>query len=331
MKTSHGHLVISLDFELFWGVFDVRTLESYKANLHNVITIIPRLLALSDAYNIKLSFATVGFLFAKNKEELIENSPQLKPTFTNSNFNPYRLIENIGYTEPEDPFHYAQSLIKRIQNNGNHEIGSHTFCHYYCNEKGQNSSQFEADLKATIASAKRLEIDITSIVFPRNQINSKYLEICTKYGITSYRGIEKHWMYSTINTKQLENPLYRGFRLLDNYINLSGFNTNSINELKKEAPLVNIPSSRFLRPYNKSLRILEPLKVSRIKKGMTYAAKNNEVYHLWWHPHNFGENIDNNFIILEQLFKHYQFLNNNHNFKSETMTGLSKIVISSEK
>jgi hypothetical protein len=328
MKISHGHLVISLDFELFWGVFDVRTLESYKANLLLVRTIIPKLLTLCDAYNIKLSFATVGFLFAKDKEELLEYSPQLKPTYANSNFSPYSLFENIGNTETEDPFHYAQSLIKMIQNNGNHEIGSHTFCHYYCNEIGQNSSQFEADLKATMTAAKRLEIDITSIVFPRNQINPKYLEICAKHGIMSYRGIERHWMYNTNNTKQLENPFYRGFRLLDNYINLSGFNTNSINALKKEAPLVNIPSSRFLRPFNKTLRLLEPLKMARIKNGMTHAAKNNEVYHLWWHPHNFGNNMDDNFIALEQLFKHYQILNNNLNFKSETMTGLSKIVSS---
>jgi Polysaccharide deacetylase len=327
MKSSHGHLVISLDFELFWGVFDVSTLDNYKTNLLLVRTIIPKLLTLCDIYNIKLSFATVGFLFAKNKEELFEYSPELRPTYANSNFSPYCLFKGIGDTEEEDPFHYAQSLIRMIKNNGNHEIGSHTFCHYYCNEKGQNSSQFEADLKATIVAAKRLEIDITSIVFPRNQINSEYLGICAKHGITSYRGIEKHWMYSTINTKQLENPFYRGFRLLDNYINISGFNTNSITILKKETPLVNIPSSRFLRPYNKLLRHLEPLKVSRIKKGMTYAAKNNEVYHLWWHPHNFGDNMDDNFRILEQLFKHYKFLNNSQDFKSETMTGLSKIVV----
>jgi Polysaccharide deacetylase len=330
MKSSHGHLVISLDFELFWGVFDVRTLDSYKANLLLVRTIIPKLLTLCDAYNIKLSFATVGFLFAKNKTELIENSPQLKPTYANSNFSPYRLIESIGNTEEEDQFHYAHSLIKMIQNNGNHEIGSHTFCHYYCNEKGQNSSQFEEDLKATISAAKRLEIDITSIVLPRNQINPKYLEICAEYGIMNYRGIEKHWMYDTNNTMQLENPLYRVFRLLDNYINISGYNTNSLPSLKKEAPLVNIPSSRFLRPFNKTLRLLEPLKMARIKNGMNYAAKNNEVYHLWWHPHNFGNNVDDNFIALEQLFNHYQILNNNFNFKSETMTGLSKIVSSSK-
>ena len=56
MKVREGNLIISLDFELFWGVFDVRPLESYKQNLERVVDIVPRLLQLSDQYNIELTF-----------------------------------------------------------------------------------------------------------------------------------------------------------------------------------------------------------------------------------------------------------------------------------
>ena len=35
-----------------------------------------------------------------------------------------------------------------IKNNGNHEIGSLTFSHYYCHETGQTIEQFEDDLKS---------------------------------------------------------------------------------------------------------------------------------------------------------------------------------------
>ena len=76
MTTKPGNLIISLDFELFWGVFDVRSLESYKRQLDKVHSIVPQLIELSDKYDIKLTFATVGFLFAKNKSELIEFSPE---------------------------------------------------------------------------------------------------------------------------------------------------------------------------------------------------------------------------------------------------------------
>ncbi|MFD2823600.1 polysaccharide deacetylase family protein [Lacinutrix iliipiscaria] len=319
MKATEGNFVISLDFELFWGVFDVRSLESFKQNLKKVYHIVPRLIKLSDAYNIKLTFATVGFLFAKNKNELMEFAPKIKPEYKNPNFNPYRLIDSIGNDEIEDPYHYANSLINLIKQNGNHEIGSHTFCHYYCNETGQTEEQFEADLLASIKISERLGIKIKSFVFPRNQINEKYLSICAKHGVKSFRGTEKHWMYNTKDTQQLESSKHRIYRLLDTYLNISGHNTH---DLEVRNGMVNIASSRFLRPYSTKLKFLEHLKISRIKNGMTHAAENNQVYHLWWHPHNFADNTEKNFQELESIFKHYKKLNETHNFKSNTMSGI---------
>ena len=96
MKASNGYLVLSLDFELFWGVFDVRSLESYEQNLKNVRIIIPRLLELCETYNAKLSFATVGFLLAKTKNDILNSTPKEKPTYLNSNFNSYKTINSIG-------------------------------------------------------------------------------------------------------------------------------------------------------------------------------------------------------------------------------------------
>lgn len=321
MKLDQGHLVISLDFELFWGVFDVRSLESYSTYLDKVSKIVPRLLKLSDKYNIKLTFATVGFLLSKNKEELIQYSPKTKPNYSNSNFSPYRLLDKIGNDETVDPYHYATSLVSQIQKNGNHEIGSHTFCHYYCNEAGQTAEEFEADLLASIEIAKQHDISIKSIVFPRNQVNESYLKICAKHGVLSYRGIEDHWMYNTKDTKQLGKTRNRIYRLIDTYLNISGHNTH---ELEAHHGLINIASSRFLRPYSSKLSFLENLKIERIKRGMTYAAKQKQVYHLWWHPHNFGDNTDQNFKALEELFIHYNMLKSTYNFNCKTMSDLAK-------
>lgn len=323
MNSNKGHFVISLDFELSWGVFDARSVDSYKSNLLNVRVVIPKLLELCDKYNINISFATVGLLFAKSKDEILNLIPNNKPSYTNNNFNPYHKLDALGEFEEDDPYHYANSLIKMISENGKHEIGSHTFSHYYCNEEGQNKLQFEEDLKANIKIAKINKVDIKSAAFPRNQINKDYLPICAKYGILSYRGLENHWIHNTVNNKKQKNPLYRIFRLIDSYINISGNNTYAMQSLKKVNALFNIPSSKFLRPYNKTLWFLEPLKVSRVKNSMTHAAKHNEVYHLWWHPHNFGKNIDKNFDALEQIFKHYNALNKSYDFKSSTMSSLA--------
>ena len=69
---------------------------------------------------------------------------------------------------------------------------------------------------------------------------------------------------------------------------------------------VDIPSSRFLRPFSKKAKMFEGLRLHRINSGMTYAAKNNFSYHLWWHPHNFGINKNENFEFLEKILEHYK-------------------------
>ncbi|TYB76228.1 polysaccharide deacetylase family protein [Bizionia myxarmorum] len=330
MHTKNGFLVISLDFELFWGLFDVKTTSDYEINLCNVRQVIPRLLTLADKYNITLSFATVGFLFAKNKEELLAALPNDKPTYLDERFSPYGLIDGIGESETLDPFHYAHSLIELIRENGNHEIASHTFSHYYVNEEGQTPHQFEADIVAAITIAEQKNITIKSVVFPRNQINETYLKLCAKYGIICYRGTEKHWMFDTHDTEKLDKPSHKAFRLLDAYCNVSGYNTYPITALKNCHGIVNIPSSKFFRPYSKTLSLLEPLRISRINKGLAQAAKKNEIYHIWWHPHNFGKNMDENFKNLEDIFKQFAALQKSHNFKSVSMSGLAELYLAKE-
>jgi peptidoglycan/xylan/chitin deacetylase (PgdA/CDA1 family) len=326
----NGHFVVSLDFELHWGVFDKRSVENYLANLINVPQVIHRLLEMADKYDVKLTFATVGFLFAKDKEDLLNHLPEQKPTFLNSKFSPYPLIESIGNNEIDDPYHYAHSLVKKIRDNGNHEIGTHTFCHYYCHELGQTVEQFEEDLNAAIAIAKQMDIKLESIVFPRNMIDLRYdedlpyVETFYKLGFKSFRGKEKAYIYNIFTQKFYHGWfIFKILRMSDAYFNVTGMNTYNMDALyKKDTPL-NIPSSRLLRAYNKKVSFLEPLKVRRIKTGMRYAAKNNQLFHLWWHPHNFGTHTDENFKNLEAIFKEYSILNKKYGYSSETMTSLT--------
>ena len=58
----------------------------------------------------------------------------------------------------------------------------------------------------------------------------------------------------------------------------------------------------------------------------TKAAIKGEMYHLWWHPHNFGANIDENFYNLEQILKHFNYCRNKYKMQSFTMSELSTLV-----
>lgn len=59
----NGHFIISLDFELFWGVSETRTIESYKQNLLKTPEVVERLLMIFSENNIQASWASVGLLF----------------------------------------------------------------------------------------------------------------------------------------------------------------------------------------------------------------------------------------------------------------------------
>ena len=74
------------------------------------------------------------------------NLPQKKPKYSNPNLSPYQGHFNlVADNESVDPLHFGSSLIEQIKNE-KQEIGSHTFSHYYCLEKGQTKEDFREDL-----------------------------------------------------------------------------------------------------------------------------------------------------------------------------------------
>ena len=327
----NGAFVISLDFELYWGVRDSKTLEHYKENLLGVREVMPRLLKLFNEYNIKATFATVGLLSFENKETLIAGLPEILPNYTNT---AYKLtpeyLTHVGHSETEDKYHFAASLIQQILHEGVHEIASHTFTHYYTLEEGATLESFKADVEAYIKRAHALSIPINTIIFPRNQYNKESLQACKEAGLLGFRGTEDNWMYKTLSRKQ-ETRWRRLARLIDAYWNISGTHCHDWTELKDPSGLYNIPSSRFLRPYSAKLKWLESFRLSRITNAMTHAAMNGKVFHLWWHPHNFGKDIQENLNFLRSILEHQQTLYKIYGFESRTMNKCYSIINSYEQ
>ena len=111
-------------------------------------------------------------------------------------------------------------------------------------------------------------------------------------------------------------------RLLDAYVSVSGPNTYKLAELAKNQPF-DIPASRFLRPWSGRLAPLEGLRLRRILSGMTHAARHGEVFHLWWHPHNFGANLPQNMAVLRQIAEHFRALQRQYGFRTQTMAEMA--------
>jgi peptidoglycan/xylan/chitin deacetylase (PgdA/CDA1 family) len=319
---KNGKFVISLDFELFWGVRDKRSIDTYGKNIIGVKQAIPAILSLCREYDVRITFSTVGFLFAQNKNELLKYSPSLKPQYTETHLSPYTDMDSVGDNENDDPYHFGYSLLQQIRVNPQHEIGTHTFSHYYCLEPGQTLTAFSADLVAARHIGQEKGIDVRSLVFPRNQFNQQYLDACKTAGIESYRGNPVSWLYAARN-KNDETLLRRLFRLADAYINITGHHCHS-KQYVADAPIPNVAASRFLRPFNKKLSLLEGFRLKRITSSMKYAAKNKKLYHLWWHPHNFGSNLEENILFLKQIFTRFEQLREKYRFESVTMTQIAE-------
>ena len=82
---------------------------------------------------------------------------------------------------------------------------------------------------------------------------------------------------------------------------------------------VNVPASRFLRPWSHRVRFAEPLRVRRIVTEMQEAAAAGRSYHLWWHPHNFGRNLDKNLATLSAILRAFDVLRDRGQMTSKTM------------
>jgi hypothetical protein len=314
-KPGQSHLVISLDFELMWGVRDHLSIAQYGANVRGVRNAVPRILDLFNRFDIRATWATVGFLFCETKDELMASLPSIRPTYRQTSFSNYAYLDEVGNNEKDDPHYFGFSLLKEIKNRASQEIATHTFSHYYCLEQGQRPDQFKADLDAAVTAADRKGIELKSIVFPRNQYGAQHLEIVGSCGLRTFRGSERSWLYRS-STVDEQFMLRRASRLADQYVNLSG---HHVQHPDRNARLIEVASSRFLRPYSSALAPLDNLRLSRINGAMEVAAFDKGVFHLWWHPHNFGLNTDENLTFLAKILSHFARLRDDQGMHSSRM------------
>jgi hypothetical protein len=158
---------------------------------------------------------------------------------------------------------------------------------------------------------------LKSIVFPRNQYDEPHLRICGEIGLKAFRGNPQSWPYRP-RTRAEETRWIRATRLMDSYCNLTSHHCYALPETAGDLPM-NLPASRFLRPYNAKVPMTQALQERRVKDDLTYAAQQGLVYHLWWHPHNFGTHLEKNIGMLRRILDHFQGLRERYGMQSWNM------------
>lgn len=330
-KKAPGVFNISLDFELHWGCFETMKVMDDKTRQYFINTrqAIPEMLRLFRQFDLHVTWAAVGMLYRKNATEWNNHQPSLIPTFTNPEVSAYEWVKKNGFASEEDPFHFAPHLIDLIQSTPHQEIGTHTYAHYFCLEQGQTKEQFRADLQLAVEVAAAKNIRLHSLVFPRNQYNAEYLEVCTELGIQTVRTNPDIWYWSY--SDKAGSFMKRFFRAGDAYIKWQPIKMVSLSDIDPAKVPLELPASRLYRPWRPEWPVLNKWKMSRIRNEMTEAAQKGGYYHIWWHPHNFGNYPQQCLHELEEIGAHYQSLKKQYGFESLTMKETTDMILQQHK
>lgn len=298
---TRADFVISLDFEMFWGVTDSRDIAGYGRNVLGEWQAIPRMLALFRQHGVRVTWATVGMLMCRNYAQWRDIRPSVLPAYARACISPYCKDELV---RDNARLFFARPLVEQILATEGQELATHTYSHFYCNEAGATPEQFAADLACSRALATDMGVQCRSLVFPRNQIVPAFLPVLADAGIRVYRGNTQHWLYRN-GDHVAGGTAGRLARFADACLPLSGACTVRGQQVGE---LVNLPASLFLYPWSRPQRALVGMRLYRIKRSMSAAARSGGMFHLWWHPHNFGVNLEQNLALLEEILRHYRLL-----------------------
>lgn len=279
-------VVISLDFELRWGMHDLYGLDfnPYRGNLEQVRYVVPALLKLFVEHNTQTTWSAVGALACENWDEYFRRAPP-PPRYKSAALAVKREYADL---DPDGVLHFAPALIREIVARPGQALGTHTFSHLYLREEGITAEDVAADLAAVSALyEEKFGTVPRSLVFPRNQ--PAFLDIVRASPIRIWRGNPDAWYYECEDTEH-DGPLSKALKLID-----------GINPLcRLAAPLVEdmTRASMFLR-LNLP-RYAWAAHVRRIKGELGSLAP-DEIFHIWFHPHNLGQDTELRLSRVEQV------------------------------
>lgn len=302
-----------------WGMRESRR-QHYAQNILGVHTVLPQILALFERYGVRATWATVGALACPHREDLKARIAALSSEVSNPQYydNLRRYIAaNVGNDEREDPLHFGGSLVQRILDSAGQDLGTHTLTHYPLLECPDKQA-FIGDLRSGMQVLQESGAEVRSLVFPRNQVQTGILAEARALGLRTYRGTGE----SSSERWRAPGPAqrwHRGIRLMGAYLPIGQTQFKSESSAGEEQTMMDIPGSRFLRPLSRQSAAVHALHLLRVKNEMAAAARQGLSYHLWWHPHNFGQHSERHLKALETLLEQYRHLNDRFGWQSRNM------------
>lgn len=278
------HVVISLDFELRWGVADKLpdSPEPYCRNLEGEPEAVYGMLDYFAREGIGATWATVGALACSGWDEYFDRAPA-PPAYEDPREG-FKL--SWRKLDPQGRLHFAPDAVAAIAKASGQELGSHTFSHICFREAGCGPADVLADSQAVAAAfGEKYGAAPTSFVFPRNQVSQT--EALRQAGIERWRTNPRVACWNATRREE-QSRLVRGMRLIDSLAPIGS----------RRAPSREMRASYLVRfPLNERMWKLHLRRIGRD----AHRLGGGETLHLWWHPHNLGANVEGNLRRLAQL------------------------------
>ncbi|WP_159904798.1 polysaccharide deacetylase family protein [Salinirussus salinus] len=299
---SSGALVVSLDTELVWGMFDTGPVDPVRyAGTRSVIR---NLLDLFDRYQIPVTWALVTHLLIDCR-----GSEPNEQSYSDSCERDNRNVALPCQQEMDPELWYEPRVLNWLENaRMDHDIGSHTHTHLVFSESTREDAR--VDIEQSMAVAKRYNIDLSSFVYPRNEIDHQ--DLLSDVGFEVYRGINSRWH----ERLQMPTTLRKGARFAEETIQW----TPPTVLPRTESGLVEVPGSQVFRPYHGGWQYT-PVHSQRTRAiaGLNRAAQTGRIFHLWFHPFNFARNSGQLLNALEATLAHAEHLRDDDRLDVLTM------------
>ncbi len=298
-------LYISLDFELLWGAYGLKTSPKFKNNVLMGRKVIPSIVEIFKKYDVQSTWACVGALALDNKRNLMAKFEDIGPKYKDlKSFRDYSDL--VGNTEKDDPLHFGKQVIEDHLLSDKIEIASHSFTHlrYLDQEKGHNAFDKDTIISKEVLE-KLLNEQIKTYIFPKNQYAVETLKLLKDRYFLSYRPspfFSDHKSTTRTKEESLSFKIQRVFKETIPNSNQGEY------VLQPDQKFV----TRFLRPFKS--KILSNYQLKIIMREIHFCALNKLDYHLWWHPHNFGINPKLSISQLEMIMKYFDRIRDRFSF-----------------
>jgi peptidoglycan/xylan/chitin deacetylase (PgdA/CDA1 family) len=304
---GRGIFTLSLDFELIWGTVDLGDADRFRhACRVEREVVIDRLLALLAEFDVSATWCIVGHLFLSScaPHQGIKHPEIVRPSHSWSRGD-WFAPDPCG-SEKTDPIFYGATLVDKICACAVHqEIGCHSFSHVIFGDGGCSYSTATSELAECVRLARERGLELQSFAFPRNRVG--HLDVLRDFGFRCYRGPEPVWFERPAVPAALKRAAHLAAVL-------SARRPPAVWPQQVLAGLWNIPGSMMFFPMHGARRHIPPaLRVRRAQKGLDRAVREQRIFHLWFHPTNLADELENMFGALRSVLEQVRALRDSDN------------------